>query len=289
MTVKISIPANELCANFSGFRTLSDLHHELSEYADETIEIDCAQLRWIDANLGSPLLTVLEQSRLRKNKHSFANLLPDVRTILRKNHTLKITHPDTNHTTIPVTFFALDEEVKFANYTREHMARREMPQMTEALEKKFYEAIDELFANCSLHSRSGVKTIVCGQFFPKIEKLAFTITDGGIGIEGSLKRAGLKFESATAAIDWAMQPKNTSRHGDIPGGLGLRLLREFVEANRGKLTVASTDGLWIQSADEIVMRPMRRPFPGTSVTLEINTADKKRHGLKEKTDPRNIW
>ncbi|KNY18488.1 hypothetical protein AKG11_05080 [Shinella sp. SUS2] len=86
-----------------------------------------------------------------------------------------------------------------------------------------------------------------------------------------------------------MQSNNTSRKGDIPGGLGLRLLREFVEANNGKLTVASTKGVWIQSGSDVVKGSLRNPFPGTSVILEINTADKKRYDLKQVTDPRNIW
>ncbi|MGV1817755.1 ATP-binding protein [Agrobacterium tumefaciens] len=289
MAEEILISAYELRSNLAGFRALGDLHHNLSEYSGTQIEINCGRLNWMDAHLGSPLQTILQHSRRRGNKHSLTNLDDSIRTILRKNHTLKISHPDTNHTTMPVTYFALDEEVDFANYTRLHMARREMPKMSTALQGKFYEGIDELFANCSLHSRSETKIVVCGQFFPRIEKLAFTISDGGVGIEGSLQRAGFKFESASLAIDWAMQPKNTSRHGDIPGGLGLRLLREFVEANDGKLTVASTEGFWIQSGDRIVTKPLRRPFPGTSVILEINTSDKKQYGLKEKTDPLNIW
>ena len=43
--------------------------------------------------------------------------------------------------------------------------------------------------------------------------------------------------SASKAIEWAMEENTTTRLGDIPGGLGLAIIREFVELNGGKLTV----------------------------------------------------
>lgn len=289
MSVSISLDASELRSDYSGFRSLAELNIKLRRYENEAIQINCSDLSWIDAHLAAPFMTVVNHSKAKGNTHQLTYLSEKIRLILMKNKMLKARAIDNNHTTMPLTHFRLDEEVEFANYTRKHMSRREMPRMTDALQGKFYEGIDELFANSALHSKSPIAVSVAGQFFPRTEKLAFVISDGGRGVDGSLRAAGYTFPSPEEAIDWAMQPNNTSRQGYIPGGLGLRLLRDFVEANNGKLTVASTRGVWIQSGREVVKRSMRREFPGTAVILEINTSDKKRYDLKKATDPRNIW
>jgi hypothetical protein len=89
--------------------------------------------------------------------------------------------------------------------------------MSPALTGKFFEGIDELFANSALHSKSKLPITVCGQFFPKSRLLDFAIVDGGRGIGGSVSSTGRRFSDEASAIDWAMQPGNTTRAGDIPG------------------------------------------------------------------------
>jgi signal transduction histidine kinase len=290
MSVIVPLEARELRTGYLAFRALSELYHSIKQVRDEAIEIDCQQLSWIDAHLAAPLMTIVHQSATRGNSHSLRNLKDNIKLILSKNRTFANRQAvDTNHTTMPVTHFDLHEEVAFANYTRTHVARKEMPKMSSALQAKFFEGIDELFANSSLHSKAAVKVSVSGQFFPRTNRLSFVISDGGIGIDGSLRNAGITSDSAVKAIDWAMQSNNTSRQGDIPGGLGLRLIRDFVEANNGTLTVASSEGVWSQVGRDVSMKTMRRPFPGTAVVLEINTSDQKRYDLKRAPDPRNIW
>lgn len=290
MAVTVPIGTRELRTGYQGFRALAALHDVTRQCRGEKIQIDCSELSWMDAHLAAPLMTIVHQSSTRGNTHRLIELKENIKLILAKNGTLKnATAVDNHHTTMPVTHFDLHEEVRFARYTRLHVARKEMPKMSSALQGKFFEGIDELFANSSLHSESSVQVSVAGQFFPKTNRLSFVISDGGVGIEGSLRKAGIPIKGPAEAIDWAMQSNNTSRQGDIPGGLGLRLLRDFVEANDGVLTVASLEGVWTQSGSDVLKRTMRRPFPGTAVILEINTSDKKRYDLKRAPDPRNIW
>ena len=77
--------------------------------------------------------------------------------------------------------------------------------------------------------------------------------------------------------------------GDIPGGLGLTLIREFVELNGGVLAVAFDKGFWRQDGSDVTMDGMRMPYPGTSIDLEIDSADTKQYNVKLQTDPNNIW
>lgn len=45
------------------------------------------------------------------------------------------------------------------------------------------------------------------------------------------------------AIKWAMQG-NTTKKGPIPGGSGLKLIKEFIMGNKGKMQIASDCGYW---------------------------------------------
>jgi hypothetical protein len=75
------------------------------------------------------------------------------------------------------------------------------------------------------------------------------------------------------AIRWALQEGNTTRKDSIPGGLGLKLLREFIELNRGCIQIVSDRGFWQFDQDGETIERMPNSFPGTVVNLEINTAD----------------
>jgi len=287
-TIALPFNARELRSDAEGFDALGQLHKDLSTIAGKKIQIDCRQLGWIDGHLAAPLMTIVSHCRRLGGAPLFDALRSNVSLILRKNGFLAQPAIDKFNTTIPVRFFRLTNEVEFAGYTREHLRRKEMPRMSAALLGKIFEGIDELFANCALHSQSPVPITATGQFFPKLEKLSFTIADGGRGIDGSLKAAGITFSDPQSAIDWAMQSNNTSRQGDIPGGLGLKLLRDFIELNQGSLLVASNRGFWQQMGTRVTKRQLRNPFPGTAVVLEIKTNDRHIYDLKS-PDPRNIW
>lgn len=291
MAEPILVPfgAYDLRTDFRGFDALGSLHARLSEYKNQRIGVDCSKLSWIDGHLSAPLLTIVSHARQRGNSVGLRNLPENVRLILKKNGLLVDRAVDNYQTTIPVQQFDLTEEVKFANYTRRHLRRKEMPKMTAVLLGKILEAIDELFANCALHSQSPIKVVATGQFFPRGERLAFAISDGGRGVDGSLKAAGISYSTPEDAIDWAMQSNNTSRQGDIPGGLGLKVLRDFVGLNNGNLMVISNRGVWRQAGSDVQKWRLRSPFPGTSVILEIMTNDKHTYDLKSSPDPRDIW
>ncbi|MCB5203178.1 hypothetical protein LH464_11925 [Neorhizobium sp. T786] len=288
---KVVIPfgAYQLRTEASSIEALAALHAALSPYSAAEIKIDCTKLGWFDAHLAAPFMTVMNHSRTQSNSISLTGLADNVSLILRKNGMLARKAEDSYHTTIPVTSFGLDEEIEFADYSRKHLARREMPRMSQALVGKFFEGLDELFANCALHSKSEINVVAAGQFFPRAERLAFAISDGGRGVDGSLRASGITYSSPEDAIDWAMQNNNTTRQGYVPGGLGLKLLREFIAKNNGKLMVASSAGLWTQTGTRLTKARMPKPFPGTVVIMEILTSDRNVYDLKASTDHRNIW
>lgn len=287
--VNIDINAYEICANLSGFRALSKLYEDIKLLYNTKIIIDCSRVNWIDAQLGAALLTIVNHARAKKNEVLFLNIRPNVSLILQKNKTLSGSAPDNYGTTIPTTGFPLNGEVNFANFSRNNLARKQMPRMSEGLTRKFFEGIDELFANASLHSRSAIPIFASGQYFPKHSRLSFVISDGGIGIEGSLSAIGKLFPSSSKAVSWAMEMNNSSRIGDIPGGLGLAILKEFIKINNGCLMMCSHRGYWEARGEITSAFDLPLPFPGTVVSLDINTSDRRSYHLTSPVNPHEIW
>jgi hypothetical protein len=275
-----------------GFARLGALHRDLSAFSNTDITIDLSKLHWFDGHMAAPLRLVIRHAEARGNTVSYISPSSAVDTLLRKNGFLSGagTIKDDYHTTMPVTEFSLEEAVKFSLYAKRHLDRKEMPKMSPALRSKFFEGIDELFANSALHSKSELGVEVGGQFYPTLRRLDFTLADGGRGIPGSV-RASFRDRAFKdqEAIAWAMEDYNTTRQGDIPGGLGSKILRDFVRLNKGKLVIASNSGFWFQNGQDVRMHQLAFAFPGTAVLLEVNTSDKKSYDLITPPHPRDIW
>lgn len=92
--------------------------------------------------------------------------------------------------------------------------------------------------------------------------------------------------TATQAIDWAMSGENTTKTGDIPGGLGLKILRKFITLNGGKLVIVSDAGYWgiMDGKEQPTVKAFEHPFPGTVVSVEVNTNDAHSYRLAGEPD-----
>lgn len=290
-TVTIAAGVGSIRSDARGFSRLGALYRQLKDIRDSQIRVDLSQVDWFDGHMAAPMNVVVRKIAAQGNKVAFTRPKPDVETVLRKNGFLPEAIPDFHKTTMPLTEFALTQGVDFSLYAKRHLARREMPKMSLSLRGKFFEGIDELFANSALHSKSSFGITVGGQFFPKSDRIDFTISDGGVGIPGAVRQSRLKptENSDPGLIHWAMQDNNTTRQGDIPGGLGSRILRDFVRLNRGKLIIASNGGFWRQSGEEVEVLRLGNAFPGTAVLLEVNTGDRNRYDFRPAPDPNSIW
>lgn len=161
--------------------------------------------------------------------------------------------------------------------------------MSPGLLKKFRESIYEIFSNAVIHSQTKLGIFSCGQYFHKKHRLDFSVADLGIGIRRNIhERLGLDL-SAEEAISWALEGKNTTKAGPIPGGLGLKLLREFIVKNEGRIQIVSDKGYWELSEGTVKTKAFAEPFPGTVVTIEINTADTKSYRLVSELRPEDIF
>ncbi len=290
--VKVILP--EICHNVESFQALVDFCAQTANCRFEQIVIDMGGTTWFDADMCAAFGAILHNITCQVNAIRLENIQPQVEKILSKNGFLShYGHeriPDRWETTVSYERFDAKDERYFADYVENELVRRkEIPSMSDGMRKKFRESIFEVFSNAVLHSRTERGIFSCGQFFPKRNALTFSVADLGIGMRQNVREnVGLDF-SAVDAIDWATREHNTTKRGPIPGGLGLKLLVEFIGLNGGSVQIVSDAGYWRRKDEQTSTMLLRHPFPGTVVTLEINTADEKSYALQSELPETNIF
>ena len=276
------------------FEALAHLHAQTRNCFLDDVEIDMKATRWFDADMCASFGAILYSLRENLNTVILVNLDTRVENILLKNgflsHYGEEKIPDRWGTTITYHRFDVKDDRYFAGYIESELIHRsEIPEMSTMLLKKFRESIFEIFSNAVLHSRTELGIFCCGQFFPKRNTLDFTVTDLGVGIRHNIKDTiGLDLPSKEAII-WATEGNNTTKRGRVPGGLGLKLLGKFIDLNGGCIRIVSDDGYWQRRDKKTDTACLRYPFPGTIVSVEINTADTNSYHLSSEPDINDIF
>jgi hypothetical protein len=284
---RINLNCREIDTTLNGFLNLLDLYNRLLTCTDKICEIDMSRVSWIDANMCAPFGALLWSylvSREAQGKETrILNMNKDIENIFEKNGflsdiLLKSTKkPDMNKTVIEYHRFKSCDSSLFKEYVENHFIKKHfgnhIPEMKAPLEKKFRESIFEIYENAVFHSQTMLGIFACGQYFPRKELLKFSITDLGIGIRNNLYQ-NLKLNYAPErAISWALDGVNTTRQclGGTPGGLGLKLIKDFIYTNGGRMMIISDGGYWSFKDGKEDLRRLTLAFPGTAVNITINT------------------
>lgn len=280
-------------SNQQGYEHLAELAKATDKLQASRLELDLSRVAFLEANMAAPLGAVLARIADRFNAVEIVNVPELIERILRKNRFL--THyryqpiEDEYSSTIPYRRLQRSDEGLFEDYLQEHLKGKGIPRMSEGMGKVFKKKIFEVFQNAVIHSESALGIFVCGQFFPQKQKLDLTIADGGIGIRTSVRRVvGPKINSVEA-IRWALKEGNTSKTGAQPGGLGLKLLHDFVSLNKGRIQIASRFGFYQFEGGAESFTKMNGDYPGTVVTIEVNTADTCAYRLKSEAQQESIF
>lgn len=290
--MKVTLPS--IRHNQQGFTDLARLNAQTEACRSNDIEIDMKEATWFDADMCAVLGAILCRLENNLNVVNLTNIGFGVEKILSKNGFLS--HYGRRHvsdyweTTIAYHRFDVEDDRYFADYIeKEFIGRSEMPEMSRALLKKFRESIFEIFSNAVLHSRTQLGVFSCGQFFPNKHRLDFTVADLGVGIHKNVCEHIRTELSPEEAIDWATQEHNTTKRSNIPGGLGLNLLREFIDLNQGCIRIVSDGGYWCRENKRTYTTRLRHSIPGTVVNVEINTADKHSYALASEVTAEDIF
>lgn len=178
----------------------------------------------------------------------------------------------------------MDEEIDdFYKYFSDELSTR-MTNLSSRLLKKITQKILELFSNVSRHSNSKLGLFCSGQFFPDRHKFYFTIVDNGVTIKRNVNKFKQKERflnifkplNGKDSIEWAMKDNNSTT-GE--GGLGLSLLKKFIEMSDGSLEIISSNGYYSLIGNKEKYRTIRE-FSGTIISVCLDTNDDKYFDLK---------
>ncbi len=282
------VKLHSLRSNKSGYEQIASLYREALRCGEKTVHISGARVSWLDANMSAPLAAVRKRLRADhgielKTKH----FIRDVEAALEDVGYLA--GGRARKSMVRLRSFEFGQGKQFAVYSEGALTGKGLPAMSRGVRREFFLGIDEIFQNFEIHSQSRLGLFACGQLYPKKARLIFTLADMGIGIPDVVGKALGRSLRPSSAINWAMTGRNTTRNLDVPGGLGLKLLRRFIELNGGSLCVVSGGGYWSTSADGVTHSEIEDPFPGTIVTIEVNTADTNSYQLAADIDPEDIF
>jgi hypothetical protein len=267
-------------ASFESFEQLIDLYDSNKNLSFETIEISFQE--WFGANMSAVLGGILDKLNLNLNTIHIKNIPQEIEAIIRKNGFLThygfIKKEDSHNTTIPYLKLSPRDGKYFYHYIFEDLINRpEFPEMSIPLKKKIAESIYELFANAKMHSESEF-IYTCGQYFPKKNFIEFTITDTGIGFKEKIYRRFNKQMTSIDSIRWAVASGHTTKIG-ISGGIGLSILKEFVEKNKGKIQIISDTGFYQFDSNGEYYKYFSKPFPGSVINVQFRTDDSQSYSL----------
>jgi len=269
-----NVKLDNIDTSFESYQQLINLYSECKNIYFSDIEIEIS--KWFAANLSSPLGGVVDKLVNNLNDIKFKTEY-SIERILKKNNFLshfgydKIN--DSNNTTIEYLKLKPSDSRYFHEYIiNELINRKELPEMSNELNKKISESIFEIFTNAQIHSQSDF-IYVCGQFFPAKHKIEFTITDMGIGFKNIINNRFKKGLSSTQAIDWAINDGNSTKK-NVTGGIGLAILKEFIIENKGKFQIISDDGFYQLSNNHEEKKLFKNKFPGTIINMQFRTNDR---------------
>lgn len=289
----ISFPEN-ISGNIAGYNFLSELAFETISCVNEEIRLDFEKTMFFEGNLCSVLGSIVDGMIQRRNKVEFHLMQGRIQSSMKKNKfysaiTGEGSLIDQHGTTISYCKFDVNDEVGIKNYVEsELLNRNEMPQISEALKREIVIKIFEIYANALTHGQSKY-VFSCGQLFPRRSNpvINFTFVDLGKTIKNNVlefknrnrSSANPIILSGSEAIVWATSDNNSTKTDNHSGGIGLKLIKELILKNGGKVQIVSGDGFWEFSQSGQETHELNCPFPGTIVNLTFNVNDKKKYYL----------
>lgn len=287
MINKVYIPS-KVTSSVNGYELLLRLQNDLSSFKNLTIELSFKNVVWLEANLTAVVGAIIEDLENRGNVIKLVDCedFQNKNSILSRNgffsyYGLDFKHHGFGSTQITYKKFGEGESRAYNEYIQKELIEKsDFPNHSKLLGDKIKENIFELFENARTHGKcQHIHT--CGQFYPSRKKLHITIVDSGKTIVNNVHSYLQKRLLPSDCIEWAMQTGNTTKDGSIPGGLGLGLIFDFINLNKGKIQIVSSNGYWELREGIIAKENLNFSFNGTIANLEFDLSENKTYLLKE--------
>lgn len=280
-----------------GFDFLSCLYNDVKNMGNVVV-IDFSTCYDIDGNLAAVLGAVFDKLisegiEIKLTHSSYQK----VKRSLGRNHFFEAwginsSVQDKENYIVYKTFKDGSAE-EFKKYIKHELIQKQrFPKHTELVETKLIESVYEIYANAITHSNSDSVTC-CGEFDETDQVLHLTIVDCGTtipcNVNNYFRKHGKHALSSCDAIEWAFEDGHTTKPKEKePGGLGLGILRDFIELNRGTLDLVSGKGHITLHGKELSAREVENSFPGTIINMNFNFNDSSVYYLESEEEEIDI-
>jgi len=257
-----------------GISALARMDADLEWSDEEMVIVSFSESARCDSTFAAPLAVVLNRIEDRKKQFEFGGVPKIIQDLFFQNwffHGLGISvRPEgVPATCIPFEHFQTSEIERFYDYLDQHLEGKGLPPLDSTFSLQLLQCLGEVFVNTETHSDSALGVFVCGQHYPAQQRLDLTIVDAGVTIPECIAKRFGRHLSAPHALAWVMEEGNTTKR--YPGGVGLKLLRNFAREQHGAVWIASGGAFWSMESGVESITELKDPFPGTAVNLQIPT------------------
>lgn len=264
------------------FRTLRRIWHQATTATE--VRLEFSKCRFLKQNavafLGG-LIRLLRQRGI-KTVVGVSTLVPTVRKNLDKNGFIKAftgqAYPWKDNT-IPYREDWNSNPRGFQNYLSTEWLGQGWIGISSALRDCIVERVAETYLNAFEHSASPVGVFTCGQYYPQLRMLHLALVDFGVGIPHNVRRflgqASAETLNGGKCMEWAFRAGTSTKSAEgISRGLGLDLLKSFIAANHGEMTIMSHDG-YVSIVDTgVTYDSLGHFFDGTLINISLRCDDK---------------
>jgi hypothetical protein len=280
---------SSVISDIEGFTYLSKVTADLLNVEEESIFFDFSECTYFEINLccilGSAFQDGVNEGKkfyLSNVENSIKNALQNIGFLERDSETIS----GNNSNQVTYTRFKIDDEIAIMHYVEHELLDKPgIPMLTNDLKKEIVRNILEIYVNAVVHAECQY-VYSCGSVHKRSSyaELHFTLVDIGKTIKRNVNNFLGKEYDGGYAINWATSDYNTTKVNES-GGLGLKLMKQFLLNNNGKMQIVSSDGFWQFTKDNTQMTTLVNEFPGTIVNLIFNLKDTKLHYLDQETTP----
>jgi hypothetical protein len=290
---RYKLPSRVL-SNSAGFEFLAAFAGDTIAISSSNVILDFKGCIWFDGNLCAVLGVILDGLSARQNSIVLENLNRSLHTTFTRNKFLSNfggNANDIDSLTIPYQKFKLEDEQKAMDFIKTQLFDKpNMPMMSNDAKKSVLVSIFEVIVNAITHGECE-HVYVCGQIYPTRNppEVSLSFVDLGRTIKANVNEHLNGENSGNKTILWALEEGNTTKNGTEPGGIGLKLLQNLVNLNKGSLQIISADGFIELKNTVFKEHLMNDYFPGTIVNIKLRLGDSNFYFLTNEINTENIF
>lgn len=270
---------------------MAQLYYDIEKLAKNNpkITIDFSKCKVFDGNLCATMGAIFD--RFVKETEIMLDIPEKCHAfkVLSRNNFLsawKVDIKDKNtENFVEYSKFGISDTDGFKEYIDKQLIKKQkFPDHSEKVGVQLVESLYEIYANARMHGKTDY-VYSCGEYKENSSIFEMLIVDLGqtipYNVNSFFEKRNKDKVSSCEAIKWAFKKGNTTK--DNPGGLGLSLLKEFIELNQGALQMVSASGFVEYAEGTTREYDLGTDFPGTIVNVEFNFSDPKRYWMASET------